>query len=155
MARFAHVFQNIVYDPQDNATLADYKNRFGDLTQQWASHVFKQVADDTVQGAVDNGNGTFTNPVAPTKPTVPIIMTDKQFRKFVTQQLGVGAYGLAFKTASVSNDGTVLDAYAAWAKAQTYEKSDVAQFTAALVAAGILTAQQRTLLVGNNNWPEV
>jgi hypothetical protein len=85
----------------------------------------------------------------------PIIMTDKQFRKHVQQQLGGGVYGQAFKAASQSNNGDVLDAYAAWSKATTYEKSEVAAFTAALVSEGILTSQQRTLLVGADNWPEV
>ena len=91
-------------------------------------------------------------PAAP--PPSPVIMTDKQFRKFVQAKLGVGVYGTAFKAASESADGSVLDAYAAWSKADTYEKAEVAAFTAALVSANILTAQQRTSLVGNGNWPE-
>lgn len=84
----------------------------------------------------------------------PIIMTDKQFRQYVQAKLGPGVYGTAFKAASQSNDGSVLDAYAAWSKATTYEKAEVAAFTAALVSANILTTQQRASLVGNGNWPE-
>jgi hypothetical protein len=100
-----------------------------------------------------NQDGT-TQTIEREVETKPVIMTDKQFRKHVQNQLGGGVYGQAFKAASQSTNGDVLDAYAAWSKASTYEKADVAAFTAALVSDGILTAQQRTLLVGSNNWPE-
>jgi hypothetical protein len=84
----------------------------------------------------------------------PITMTDKQFRKFVQNKLGAGVYGKAFRDASTSSDTAVMDAYAAWVKADTYDKAEVAAMTQALQDAGIITEQQRDALVKNGNWPE-
>lgn len=109
-----------------------------------------QVGDVVLE---PNGSQYRWHPIPPHVPK-PVTMTDKQFRQYVQVKLGPGVYGAAFKAASQSSDGAVLDAYAAWAKATTYDKSEVAAFTSALVAASILTSQQRASLVGNGNWPE-
>jgi len=117
---------------------------------------FGNVIPGQIQpGDVVRANGAeyrYTPP--PVITPKPIIMTDKQFRKFVQSKLGPGVYGKAFRDASTSNDPDVMDAYAAWFKADTYEKADVSAMTQALQNAGIITAAQRDALVKNGNWPE-
>ncbi len=126
-----------------------------DLEKKLGVTGFVQVPDEVDNGDIVVGDDGYEKPPVPETQKTPIIMTDKQFRKHVQSKLGGGVYGQAFKAASQSNNGDVLDAYAAWSKATTYEKAEVAAFTAALVSEGILTSQQRTLLVGADNWPEV
>jgi hypothetical protein len=127
-----------------------------DLERKLGVTGFTQVPDEVESGDIVVGENGYEKPKPGNaeRPKAPVIMTDKQFRKHVQNQLGGGVYGQAFKAASQSTNGDVLDAYAAWSKATTYEKADVAAFTAALVSDGILTSQQRALLVGADNWPE-
>lgn len=103
--------------------------------------------------AWDNGDGTYTNAAAPLVAKEPAILTDRQFRKFAAQKLGsAAAVGAVYSAARASNDPDVQFAFMAWTKAELYEKAEVAQLAAALVAGGCMTAQQRTALVGS--WPD-
>ena len=114
---------------------------------------FEVVPDGVEPGATDNGNGSYTNPQVPTPAPVPIIMTDKQFRKYAAQQLGSSAaVGAIYTAAQTSNDADVKFAFMAWSKAQTYEKAEVSALCTALVAGSCMTSQQRTALLAN--WPE-
>lgn len=151
---YAKIIDGVANNPVPAETREEVAKYFNAewLSRQGGVEAWKEVPNGTQHGAKDNGDGTFTNPPGP--KTIPITMTDKQFRQHVQKKLGAGVYGKAFKDASQSNDGAVLDAYAAWSKATTYDKAEVAAFTDALVTAGILTSQQRALLVGNGNWPE-
>jgi hypothetical protein len=72
MAFFAHVDgSNRVWDVQADATINEYKARFPQqVGGVWADHVFKEVTAGTVHWAVDNGDGTFTNPVVVINPPI-------------------------------------------------------------------------------------
>jgi len=103
------------------------------------------------QHIIHHPDGTST--VVATWPDAPRVMTDKQFRTYAAQQLGSpSAVGAVWKAARDSTDPDVQFAFMAWSKAQTYEKSEVAQLCSALVAGGCMTAQQRTALL--SAWPE-
>lgn len=111
------------------------------------------VAGDLVR--ITNGGSVvyqhYTPPQSPPAPK-PIVMSDKQFRKFAAQQLGSSAdVGAIWKAANDSTDSDVKFALMAWSKADTFEKSEVAALTTLLVAGGCMTANQRTDILGN--WP--
>jgi len=102
----------------------------------------------SVESVVDLGEVQVPAPAAK-----PITMTDKQFRTYAAQQLGsASTVGAVWKAAKDSTDPDVQYAFMAWSKAQTYDKTDVAQLCSALVSGNCMTPQQRTALL--NAWPE-
>ena len=155
MTTFAQIISGKVFDPQPNATEAEYRARNPVFA---AAPVVAQLVDDgAVHGATYLGNGSYTNLAQPAPlpyVTKPIVMTDKQFRKYAAQKLGSeAAVGLIYKAASASADGDVQYAFMAWSKAQTFEKAEVVALTAVLVTGGIMTQAQRLTLIGAD-WPE-
>ena len=127
-----------------------------DLERKLGVTGFTQVPDEVESGDIVVGENGYEKPKPGNaeRPKTSIVMTDKQFRKFVQAKLGAGVYGKAFKDAAASNEPAVMDAYAAWLKAETYEKAEVSAMTQALQDAGIITQNQRDALVKNGNWPE-
>lgn len=154
MTIFAQVVAGKIFDPQPNATEAEYRARNPVFN---AAPVVVEVPDGTQQGATSDGQGGWINPppkVPPPYVPKPITMTDKQFRKYAAQKLGsAAAVGLIYKAAAASADGDVQYAFMAWSKAQTFEKAEVEALTAVLVTAAIMTGAQRDKLIGAN-WPE-
>ncbi len=68
MTTFARLVDGVALDCQILATATELAARFH---PEWlAKHPFVVVPDGTIHGAVDNGNGTFTNPVLP-EPVAP------------------------------------------------------------------------------------
>lgn len=119
------------------------------------------IAGDPVDGdlvRITNGSAViyqrYTSPPPPPTPK-PIVMTDKQFRKYAATQLGSNAaVGAIWKAANASTDDDVKFALMAWTKAETFEKSEVVGLTTLLVNGSCMTSNQRLALVGPGNWPE-
>ena len=152
MTTFARLVRGIALDCRVQASATELAACFH---PDWlAANPFTVVPDGTLHGAKDNGNGTFTNPVPPPVPVTPVIMTDKQFRKYAAQKLGgAAAVGLIDIAAEASANGDVRFAYRAWTKAQTFEKDEVESLTAVLVAGNCMTNAQRNAIIGTN-WPQ-
>lgn len=76
----AHVETGQALDVQSCQTTADYLKRYtAAVTAGWVASI---VPDGTLHNAVDNGNGTFTNPVVRTPPpqtTVSVTDFKKRF----------------------------------------------------------------------------
>ena len=65
MPKYAHIENKYVIDPYDAPTIEDYKYRFGDLANSWDIII---VPEGTEPSAIDNGDGTYTNPPSPQAP---------------------------------------------------------------------------------------
>lgn len=152
MTTFAQIISGKVFDPQPNATEAEYRARNSVFAA--APVVAEMIDDGALHGAVYLGNGNYSNPTLPSPPpAIPVIMTDRQFRKYAAQHLGSSAaVGTIYRNTGASVDSDVNYAFMAWSKAQTYDKSEVATLTSALVTGGIMTSAQRNALL--SNWPE-
>jgi len=65
MSLWAHVSNSQVLDPQAANSEAHYVNRYtSEIVLAWAvaGHTFKEVPVGVQHNAVDNGDGTYTNP---------------------------------------------------------------------------------------------
>lgn len=83
MATFAHIApgSSEVLDPRIAGSIEEYKASWGELAETtWADHTFKQVTDGTVHGAIDNGDGTFTNPVVVAPAPMPKALNKAEFQ---------------------------------------------------------------------------
>lgn len=117
---------------------------------------FVEVPDGTLHGAVDNGDGTFTNPVEASKPR---ILSKTAFQDYAVTQLGGGLTGMGRFTEIMdatrnSSAGAVRFAYSRYEAANTFEKENTSQLTAVMAAdttEGHLTEQERTAIL--DNWP--
>lgn len=150
MATFAHIFGGIVYDAQVNATLAEYKARFGNLpTTAWASHTFAQVPDGTVHGAVDAGGGNYNNPVPPAPPVPDPVRVKKEIRALAAGVVGVAGLQTIIEAVRGNADTTnaakaARNALDAWNADATFSKTEMGQIMQAFVNVSAMTAQQRT-----------
>ena len=155
MPTFAHISGGKVLDPQENATLDEYKARFGALvTGPWAGHTFTEVPAGTQHCAADNGNGTYTNPVKVNAPTLQPL-TWAQLAAYLIGLLGGGATGRAalgviIKACQDSAQGAD-NFFALYLAGQTsFTKSE---FMAVLndVSTSIVSANAKTAV--SNGWP--
>lgn len=91
MATFAHLAPGSteVLDPRVSESVETYKESWGVVAETtWAEHTFKQVADGTVHGAKDNGDGTYTNPTVPEPTPTPKPLTKAQFEALLAANGG-------------------------------------------------------------------
>ena len=150
MATFAHIAGGIVYDPQVNATLNEYKARFGSLvTGAWAAHTFTQVPDGTLHGATDAGGGNYNNPTPQTPPAADLVRTKKEIRALAAGVLGVATLqtiieAVKANVGTANSDKTARNALDAWNADTTFSKTEMGQLLQAFVNASAMTAQQRT-----------
>ena len=153
MATFARKVGNQWLDVTTGPDAQTVSARYGSLGYYFQSCPDTDTGGNpTKHGAVDNGDGTCTNPTVPVPPAAPpAILTDKQFRKYAAQTLqSAAAVGSIWKAAQASADPDIQFAFMAWSKAQTFEKNEVESLTASLVPS-CMTAVQRTAIL--NNWP--
>lgn len=77
MTLFAHIETGQALDPWNNDTQGEYLDRFSGVnTDGW---VIAEVPDGTCHGAKSNGDGTYTNQIAPTPPVSFRALDKSQF----------------------------------------------------------------------------
>ena len=132
------------------------------LSEEEAGRSFVEVPDGTQSGAVDNGDGTFTNPPQPEAP--PAILSKTAFQDLAFGALGGGVTGMArFQeimdacASGTTNDQAhapalaVKACFSRYMVADTFAKEQVASFTAIMVAAGVMTTNERADVLAA--WP--
>lgn len=157
MKTFARLIDGRALDCQPAANDADLSARFH---PDWlARNPFVVVPDGTISNAVDNGNGTFTNPVETPPPgPQPLIVSSTSFQDICETALGGGAtgatrFGKIIRDLAASNDDLVYGIYQRFMKSVTFDKAKVAAMLAVLASKTIVTAQERTAIL--NTWPMV
>lgn len=90
-------------------------------------------------------------------PTAPLILSKTAFQGHAVSKLGTGTTGMArfqeiMDDCAGSASGAVKFCFSRYEAAQTFEKTAVSNFTAIMVGAGIMQAQERTDVL--NGWPE-
>jgi len=125
------------------------------------NHPFIQVPNGTQHGAVDNGDGTYTNP--PPRPTPDFIfkiLSKTAFQDYAISQLGGGVTGMSRFTeimdaTRLSSSSAVRFAFARYEAAITFEKENTSTLTAVMASdvgtTGHLTDAERNAIV--SNWP--
>lgn len=109
MTTYARIVDGRAYDCQTASSPAELAKRYH---PQWlAANPFTVVPDGTLHGAVDNGNGTFTNPPI-VQTYVDRVLLRKEARDHVVQALGGSGSGSAllqyyFDVADASTATTV------------------------------------------------
>lgn len=116
------------------------------------------VPDGTQSGAKDNGDGTFTNPPAPST-SAPRVLSKTAFQDYAVSQLGGIPTGMARLTEIMdatrdSSSGAVRFAFARYEAAVTFEKDNTAALTAIMASdstVGHITSAERAAIL--DNWP--
>ena len=159
MTTFARVVDGIALDCQTAATATDIASRFHPA---WlATHPFIVVPDGTRHGAMDNGDGTFTNPPAPVPAIVARSLSRQELRDHLVAQFGnngagrikVGTILNAFRT---SSDGQVAFYWDDFDSRTAYVKSDIVALLTFLRSKDIGGVGYITVVeIGNvnTNWP--
>jgi hypothetical protein len=114
------------------------------------------LPDGTLDCAIDNGDGTYTNPTIPTPPVIYRKISKTEFSDYCYAQLGGGItgidrFGAILKAAAVSTNDGVYAALDRYKSANTILKENAAIFIALLQSDGILTQQEANNVI--NNWP--
>jgi len=154
MALYAHIENGIVFDPVIAADATEAKALFVPLSDAW---VFTSIPDGTQQGATDNGDGTYTNPVGATATPVTlakVAFMDLAYPFLGVDLAGVARYGEILTQAKASVSPLVVASMERYTHASVFERDDVATFLDILVAdAGVdVTQAERDAIV--NGWPE-
>jgi len=113
---------------------------------------FITVPDSAVNGAVDNGDGTFTNPQPPPSQVIYTTLSATAFQDVCETGLSSQArFGKIIRDMSASADDQVFSAYQRFMKSITFDRSKAAPLFTLLVAKGLMTTQERTAIL--NAWP--
>jgi hypothetical protein len=88
--------------------------------------------------------------------TEPRILSKTAFQDYAVSQLGGSVTGMARFTAIMdatrdSASGTIRFAFARYEAAVIFEKNNTGALTSLMVSAGVMTADERTAILGN--WP--
>lgn len=65
MAMFGRKTRNQILDVHENTNLEQWRNRFtSEVVYNWtmAGDIFKEIPYGVIHNAIDNGDGTYTNP---------------------------------------------------------------------------------------------
>jgi hypothetical protein len=153
MSLFAHIFGGEVLDPQPADDLAAYRAIYhDDVIAAWdeAGHVFKQVPEGTEHNAKDNGDGTYTNPVAPLIPARLASLSKLEFMELVQSAGGMTDAQLV----AAHNNAALAALWIKFDRAPEQIHKDhplVAPGLAALAALGYIPNGAQALL---DAWPE-
>lgn len=117
---------------------------------------FVKVADDAMSGAVQQPDGSYTNPIIPAPPPQPKLLSKTAFQDYAVSQLGGGMVGMGRFTDIMdatrdSASSAVRFAFARYEAADVFEKTNTATLTAIMVSAAVMTADERTAII--DNWP--
>jgi hypothetical protein len=148
--KYAHTETGRALDPQFDSDAGKYAARFtAEVIENWS---IVQVPDDTLHGALDNGDGTFTNPQPPPSPVIYTTLSATAFQDVCETGLGSQArFGKIIRDMSASADDQVFSAYQRFMKSITFDRSKAAPLFTLLVAKGLMTTQERTAIL--NAWP--
>jgi len=160
MTTFARIVGGYAVDCQTASSIEVLATRFH---PEWlAKNPFVIVPDGTLHGALDNGNGTFTNPSPPPVSLIDRVLNENDLIDYVTGQLGNGAagdtrYGTILLAAKGTTDPTVATKFAKFTaepgRRQPTKKLLNAMKTAALPAGSAVTTAEINAI--DNNWPQV
>ena len=117
---------------------------------------FIMVPDSAENSATDNGDGTYTNPVAVVVTKLPTSLSSTAFQDVCEAGLGGGAlgatrFGKIIRDVSVSTDDLIYSAYQRFIKATTFDKAKTAPLFKLLVDNNLMTAQESTAILAA--WP--
>ncbi len=85
MTTFAHIEDGKALDPHVNVSATEYLRRYAiDTTAAWN---VVEVPDGTLHGAIDNGDGTFTNPAPPIPIEISVVPSQIDVLTKQVQQL--------------------------------------------------------------------
>ena len=115
------------------------------------------VPDSAIHGAKDNGDGTYTNPVAPVLMR-PIVYTWDGFNKYLIGRLNLNGRAKLQAVLESARDFVGTDnaakntrGFYTWFVGTTeFEKEETAEMLQYLVDAAIILARQRDAVL--NNW---
>lgn len=115
------------------------------------------IPGDIVDGDVVRIDGhtekRYYAPVAPTPQ--PMLLSKTAFQDLSVAHLGAGMTGMArfqaIMDACAGGSGAIKFCFSRYEAAQTFEKTQVANFTAIMVAAAIMTQAEADAIL--NNWP--
>lgn len=118
------------------------------------------VPDDTMSGATDNGDGTYTNPPAIPAPTHPIVYKWDAFNRYLINKLDPNGRAKLQALLEAARDFVGVDntakntrSFYTWYVGTTeFEKTETAEMLQILVDATIITSGQRTAVL--NTWAE-
>jgi len=155
MTTYARIENGIALDPVMAASAVEAKGLFGPIADAW---VFVEVPDGTKHGALDNGDGTYTNPQPAEAAVVPATLTKVQFQDLCVVQFGGDGAGRAryvsvINQIKTSTSADTAFAYERYLAATAVERDETAVFLSLLVAdpENDLTLAERDAII--NNWP--
>lgn len=160
MTTYARIDNGYALDCQTASDLNVLASRYH--PEWFARQTFIVVPDGTKHGAIDNGNGTFTNQGLPIVTLIDAVLDENGFIDYMTGQLGGGAtgdarYGAVLIAAKNTTDSTVATKFAKFNAApggrQPTKKLLNAMKTAALPAGSAVTTAEVNAI--DNNWPQV
>jgi len=99
--------------------------------------------------------GETTTSTVPDPPSIPSLLSKTAFQDLAVANLGSGTTGMtrfqAIIDACPAGSGAVKFCFSRYEAAVTFEKADVANFTAIMVGASIMTQAEADAIL--NNWP--
>lgn len=121
---------------------------------------FVEVPENTLPGASDNGDGTYTNPTPPTPVTTYKILSKTAFQDYAITVLGGGLTGMTrfmeiMNATKNSASGPVQFAWERYNAASSFEKDNTDLLTDVMlsdtITSGHIVQSEKDDLI--SNWP--